>query len=190
MALTAEMGKVSLSPLPDRDDLLGVGDARSSSSSSRSDGVQTIPEEIRPRLATAFKALVTTPAGVLFENEELQIGIKQDYRGSQGRVALFYGNKTTGELSNFKAELAPVSFLRVQSQNPPTSVGAGQQAKHQLAVEVLKPFDYPEAPSLFLSFTSSQGQGYSYTLPLPVVPTSFFEPVTLAAPDYLSLIHI
>ena len=188
-ALTAAMGKASISPVPDEDDLLGVGGAAtsSSSSSSSSNGVQTIPEEIRPRLATAFKALITTPAGVLFENEVLQIGIKQDYRGSQGRVALFYGNKTTGELSNFKAELATVSFLRVQSQDPPPTIGAGQQAKHQLAVEVLKPFDYPEAPFLLLSFTSpSSGQTYSYSLPLPIVPTCFFEPVTLAASDYMT----
>jgi len=187
-ALAAEMGKVSITSRPDSDDLLGAGGATScsGSSSSRSDGVQTIPEEIRPRLATAFKALITTPAGVLFESEMLQIGIKQDYRGSQGRVALFYGNKTTGELSNFKAELVSVSFLRVQSQDPPTSVGAGEQVKHHLAVEVLKPFDFSEAPSLILSFISSQGQDYSYTLPLPVVPTSFFEPVTLAAPDFMA----
>lgn len=192
-ALTAAMGKASISPVPDDDDLLGVGNAatstssNSSSSSSSSNGVQTIPDEIRPRLATAFKALITTPAGVLFENEVLQIGIKQDYRGSQGRVALFYGNKTTGELTNFKAELASVSFLRVQSQDPPPTVGAGQQAKHQLAVEVLKPFDYPEAPSLLLSFTSSSSSSsYQYTLPLPIVPTCFFEPVTLAAPDYMT----
>jgi len=189
-ALTAAVGKAYLSPVPDEDDLLGVGGAATSSSSSSSNssnGVQTIPEEIRPRLATAFKALITTPAGVLFENEVLQIGIKQDYRGSQGRVSLFYGNKTTGELSNFKAELAAVSFLRVQSQDPPSTIGAGQQAKHQLAVEVLKPFDYPEAPSLLLSFTSpSSGQTYSYSLPLPIVPTCFFEPVTLAASDYMT----
>ena len=73
-----------------------------------------------------------------------------------------------------------VSYLRVQSQDPPASLAAGQQAKQQLMIEVMKPFDYSEAPLLTVTFRYNR-QSYSFELSLPVVPTSFFEPVTLPA---------
>lgn len=161
------------------DDLLG-------SSSGLTSTVVQVPEEMRPRLAAAFKALVTSPAGVLFEDEALQIGMKHEYRGAQGRVGLFYGNKSGGELTGFQATLAPPPSLRVQvAQEVPGSVGAGQQARQQLQVEAMRPFDYAEAPVLTVSF-SLRGRGHAYELALPVMPTCFVEPVTLAAGDYMA----
>lgn len=88
-------------------------------------------------------------------------------------------------MTQFQAKLAPVSYLRVQSEDTLVSVGAAQQAKQQLQVELLKPFDYTEAPGLTVSFVLN-GQSYLYELTAPIVPTCFVEPVTLAAPDYMT----
>lgn len=166
------------------DDLLGGGGGLGLSASGG--GVVRIPEEMRPRLAAAFKALVTAPAGVLFEDGSVQVGVKHEYKGSQARVGLFYGNKSGGELVGFAAALAPAPFLRVQvAQDAPSSVGPGQQARQQLLVEAMRPFDYAEAPTLTVRFTL-QGRAHEYGLPVPIVPTGFCEPVTLAAGDFMA----
>ncbi len=154
------------------------------------DVVIRVPDEMRPRLAAAFKALVTSGAGVLFENECLQVGVKHEYQGAQGRVGLFFGNKSGGELSAFQATVAApaggAAALKIQvGQDVPSTVGAGQQTRQQVVVEAMRPFDYPEAPTLTVSF-SLHGRAHAYDLPLPVVPTCFFEPVTLAAGDYMA----
>jgi AP-2 complex subunit alpha len=165
-------------------DLLGGGGCLGLSTGGGA--VVGVTEEMRPRLAAAFKALVTAPAGVLFENESLQVGVKHEYKGSQGRVGLFYGNKSGGELVGFAAAVGAAPSLRVQvAQDVQGSVGPGQQARQQLLVEAMRPFDYAEAPTLTVSFTL-QGRAHSYELPLPVVPTGFCEPVTLAAGDFMA----
>jgi AP-2 complex subunit alpha len=174
--------------IPADDDLLGPSPAPAPAPGR---APIRIPEEMRPQLAGAFRALVTSVQGVLFENDVLQIGVKHEYRGFQGRVMLFYGNKTPNELTAFTAAVADSPHLRFQSQDPGTSVAARQQARHQLMVECTKPYELAEAPKLSLSFSIGP-QPYLYEITLPVVPTCFTEPVTLAAPvspALLTLIH-
>lgn len=43
--------------------------------------------------------------GVLYENDLLQIGIKSEYRQNLARIGVFYGNKTSFQFTNFKADL-------------------------------------------------------------------------------------
>jgi hypothetical protein len=53
-------------------------------------------------------------------------------------VQLFYGNKTGSSLEDFTAVLGDTPALRAQSQDPPTPVLAGQQAKHVIMVEAMR----------------------------------------------------
>lgn len=98
----------------------------------------------------------------------------------QGRLGIFYGNKSQSELQGFSATLDEASHIRVQVQDPPSTVAGLQQAKQQIMVECMRPFDYNEAPNLAISFTLD-GQPYLYELIIPIVPTNFMEPVTLSA---------
>ena len=40
-------------------------------------------------------------SGVLFENDIIQIGCKCEFRQNLGRIALFFGNKTSAQLQGF-----------------------------------------------------------------------------------------
>lgn len=51
-----------------------------------------------------------------------QIGVKADWRGIQGRLVLFVGNKHTGPLSNVRAVVLPPSHLRFQSPPIPDTI--------------------------------------------------------------------
>jgi len=52
----------------------------------------------------------------------VQIGVKADWRGIQGRLVLFVGNKHTGSLSNVRAAVLPPSHLRFQSPPIPDTI--------------------------------------------------------------------
>ena len=48
-----------------------------------------------------FLKFVTKNSGVLFENDVIQIGCKCEFRNNLGRIALFFGNKTSAQLQGF-----------------------------------------------------------------------------------------
>lgn len=66
-------------------DLLGAGSAPSYGSAPSASGKAPIKiaEESRGRVLAAFKNLLTSEQGLLFENDVVQVGIRQQYRGSQ-----------------------------------------------------------------------------------------------------------
>ncbi|GMH55286.1 hypothetical protein TrRE_jg11905, partial [Triparma retinervis] len=51
-----------------------------------------ISEDQIPAMRTSFAKLCGSPQGVLFQDPHVQVGVKSEYRGSQGRVQLFVGN--------------------------------------------------------------------------------------------------
>ncbi|XP_047952946.1 AP-2 complex subunit alpha-2-like [Salvia hispanica] len=53
-------------------------------------------------------------SGVLYEDVNIQIGIKADWRGHQGRVILFLGNKNTAPLVSVQALILPPSHLKTE----------------------------------------------------------------------------
>lgn len=55
-------------------------------------------------------------------NWHVQIGVKADWRGIQGRLVLFIGNKHTGSLSNVRVVVLPPSHLRFQSPPVPDTI--------------------------------------------------------------------
>ncbi|GMH47741.1 hypothetical protein TrVE_jg8936 [Triparma verrucosa] len=133
-------------------------------------------------VASSFAKLLSTPQGVLFQNEYVQVGVKQEFRGSQGRIQLFAGNMGAESFTNFKLDMPQVPYLRTAVQDEMGATGAGctlapkQQARVMIMAEAIAP--YCEAPGLTVTFETSTTT-HSYPLKLPIVPTSFTEPVTV-----------
>jgi AP-2 complex subunit alpha len=135
----------------------------------------------------AFSNLCTSASGVLFENALLQVGVKHEYVGAQGRISVFFGNLSKTPLTHFRAIIEDVDHLRVQKQGTQglleeaddggCTVAVRTQAKLLLIVEVTAPFD--DAPAMRVCFETADGECHEYPLRLPVVATCFMEPVTL-----------
>lgn len=143
-----------------------------------------IPKEVIPAMRKAFSNLCTNPSGVLFENQLLQVGVKHEYVGSQGRISVFFGNLSKAPLSNFRVRVDDCDHLRMQKQGTQglledagCKVEVRTQAKLLLLVEVTAPFD--DAPAMRVSFDTSENVAHEYPLRLPIVATCFMEPVTL-----------
>jgi hypothetical protein len=72
-------------------------------------------------VAEWFQKLCQADSGVLYEDPFLQIGVKQQYAGPQGRLLLFLGNKHTAPLTALALTLQPPPGLRlVQGPCPDT----------------------------------------------------------------------
>jgi AP-2 complex subunit alpha len=148
-----------------------------------------IPKELIPAMRKAFSNLCTSPSGVLFENSLIQVGVKHEYVGAQGRISVFFGNLHSSPLQHFRVEVDQPDHLRMQMQgtqdllddgesdSPGCTVATKTQAKLLILVEVTAPF--VDAPSLRITFRTEEGEQHDYPLRLPLVVTCFMEPVNL-----------
>lgn len=129
-----------------------------------------------------FNRLVTSPQGVLFQNNVVQLRVQHEYRASQGRIALHIVNTGSQEITNIRVEIPEVPHLRFQIQPPSVRAPVGDQTTMQIAVECMQPF--ADAPEVHVAFTVG-AQNYLYPLRLPIVATSFFEPVVLDNTNFM-----
>jgi AP-2 complex subunit alpha len=146
-----------------------------------------IPKDVIPAMRKAFSNLCTSPSGVLFENALLQVGVKHEYVGAQGRISIFFGNLSKTPLTHFRAIVDESEHLKIQKQGTQgllddddqggCTVAVRTQAKLLLLVEVTAPFD--DAPAMRIMFENEAGEFFEYPLRLPIVATCFMEPVTL-----------
>jgi AP-2 complex subunit alpha len=146
-----------------------------------------IPKDVIPAMRKAFSNLCTSPSGVLFENSLLQVGVKHEYVGAQGRISVFFGNLSKTPLLHFRAVIDDSEHLKIQKQGTQgllddnddggCTVAVRTQAKLLLLVEVTAPFD--DAPAMRVVFETEEGEVHEYPLRLPIVATCFMEPVTL-----------
>lgn len=146
-----------------------------------------IPKDVIPAMRKAFSNLCTAPSGVLFENSLLQVGVKHEYVGAQGRISIFFGNLSKSPLTKFRAIVEESDHMKMQKQGTQglldesddggCTVDFRTQAKLLLLVEVAAPFD--DAPAMRIVFETEEGETHEYPLRLPIVATCFMEPVTL-----------
>lgn len=161
--------------------------------SSKNTATVGIPKEVIPAMRKAFSNLCTSPSGVLFENALLQVGVKHEYQGSQGRITVFFGNLGSNLLKHFRVSIDDCDHLRMQKQGTEgllddeegggCSVAVRTQAKLLLLVEVMAPFD--DAPAMRVKFETTEGIRHEYPLRLPIVATCFMEPVILEAGAFM-----
>lgn len=133
-----------------------------------------------------FKSLIMRFSGPLYDDGALQIAATVEVRGSQGRVSFFFRNQGPSTISNLQLTVDDsVGLTRFElgpglSTIPPLTNPSVQQ---QLMVECMKPIS--GTPSVTISYTDSLVGQRSNTLPLPVLVTSFNDPLTLAASDFI-----
>jgi AP-2 complex subunit alpha len=130
-----------------------------------------------------FEKLTYSDDGVLFEDVQIQVGIKSRYQGNIGQLAVYMGNKISVPLTGFTTKVDvddPEALSITFAKMPATMVGPRSQSQQILHVECKKVFTAP--PIMTISFLAGSHQ--TIALRLPVVLTKFFEPVVLDASDF------
>ena len=169
-------------PTNDLEDLLGLNVGGSSIASQASAyGGGGNDTELSSGYEKGFQKMLVNNDGVLYETETLQVGIKSEYRGAIGRLALYFGNKTAATLSPFSSTYTSSPALKISSQPFANSILPQAQLVQSLQIESLG--EFAEPPALTLTF-SVNGVPKRLNLLLPVAISKFTDPIQLSGEDF------
>lgn len=143
----------------------------------------TAAPQFTPGYTRQLHRLCFTNEGVLYEDSQLQIGVKSEYHGNLGRIALYFGNKISVGFSSFTVQIKsqePDKLGVVLPKMPANTLGAMTQVQQIVEVECKDVFT--KLPVLKVSYLAGSMQ--ELTLRLPVILSKFIEPVQLGQTDF------
>ncbi|CCL98959.1 uncharacterized protein FIBRA_00967 [Fibroporia radiculosa] len=138
---------------------------------------------VSPNVERWFDKLLHSTEGVLYEDVQIQIGIKSRYHGHLGQIAVYMGNKISVPLTSFTATLhvdEPEALSVTFAKIAPSIISPRTQTQQLMQVECKKPFTKP--PILSVSFLAGSHQ--TIAVRLPIVLTKFVEHVKLGQADF------
>ncbi|CAO3587223.1 unnamed protein product [Absidia cylindrospora] len=158
-------------------DLLGLDDLslQDSASPAPTAAVKALPTNLplAPGYELGFNRLQYTAEGVLFEDNQVQISVKSEYHGHQGRLALYISNKQSFPMSHITVQISEHGSFQSNVAIPHQhTIAPGAQVQRLVQVECQDVFTDP--PSLFIGFNDQMVH-----LKLPVALTKFQEPVEM-----------
>jgi len=129
-------------------------------------------------------AAISANGGPLYDDGTLQIATKIETRGSQCRFSFMHINQSPGALTDFKVTVAdPAGLMRFElSALPSTQLDGLARVTQVMMLECVKPAAV--GPKVTISYNDTLKGSRSNTIDLPLIVTSFNEPLNLAAADF------
>eukprot|EP00258_Populus_trichocarpa_P019459 XP_006384679.2 AP-2 complex subunit alpha-1 isoform X2 [Populus trichocarpa] len=128
-----------------------------------------------------FYALCLKDSGVLYEDPNIQIGIKAEWRAHQGRLVLFLGNKNTSPLVSVQALILPPVHLKIELSLVPETIPPRAQVQCPLELMNL----HPSRDVAVLDFSYKFGTNMvNVKLRLPAVLNKFLQPISVSAEEF------
>ncbi|XP_011005769.1 PREDICTED: AP-2 complex subunit alpha-1-like [Populus euphratica] len=128
-----------------------------------------------------FYALCLKDSGVLYEDPNIQIGIKAEWRVHQGRLVLFLGNKNTSPLVSVRALILPPVHLKIELSLVPETIPPRAQVQCPLELMNL----HPSRDVAVLDFSYKFGTNMvNVKLRLPAVLNKFLQPISVSAEEF------
>lgn len=138
---------------------------------------------LSPDWRIGFNRLLLRMEGVLYEDIQIQVGLRSEYRGHVGCIILYYTNKATTPITSltttFDNPSKPQLVLNTANIPEPT-LDADSQTQQMIMTECHNVFE--KSPTIRISYLAGALQ--AVTLQLPIVITKFMEPVQLSAEDF------
>ncbi|KAK1834643.1 adaptin N terminal region-domain-containing protein [Podospora conica] len=140
---------------------------------------------LSPGWEKGFNRLMLSADGVLFEDGQIQVGVRSEYRGQMACLILYFTNKTPALISSFTTTL---DLDEAEKPNlawdikglPATTIAQGSQAQQVIMFEAKKVFE--KSPTIRISYLAGALQ--ALTLKLPVTIHKFMDPAELTADDF------
>jgi len=130
-----------------------------------------------------YNRLLLRAEGVLYEDTQIQVGVRMEYRAQMGAIVLYYQNKTNFSLTSFTSTITnhEPSTLGLEIRNLPDAILQPQsQAQQTLMFEAKTVFSAP--PQLSISYLAGSMQ--TINLKIPVLLYNYMEPAQLTAEDF------
>ncbi|KAI9321993.1 adaptin N terminal region-domain-containing protein [Obelidium mucronatum] len=139
--------------------------------------------------STLYNRLITAANGLLHRDANLEIGIKTEYRGQLGRIAVFFGNRSSQPITSLSAEIQADPNISVTLMQPISSIIPSGTQLHQIykveCVGICQPIS-------FMTVNCSIGDGISSNVPVsltlrvPIIISKFVIPIDLPAHDFFN----
>jgi len=104
-----------------------------------------------------------------------------EFQGHQGRVAIFFGNKSPAPLTSLGTQVEQTSTLAVQSAPLASTLNPRTQLQQQLMVECLEA--YGEPPQIQVRFVGPTGPT-QHVLRLPIPASKFVSPLQIDGAEF------
>jgi AP-2 complex subunit alpha len=130
-----------------------------------------------------YTRLLTLDGGVLYEDAQIQIGLRSEYRGSTGCLILYFTNKFAAAIKSFTTVIDNKSAETLKSDVqslPDTTIQPNQQTQQTIFFEAKGAF--ADAPTIRITYMAGALQ--ALTLQLPVTLHKYMSGAELAAEDF------
>ncbi|KAL7897892.1 Adaptor protein complex AP-2 alpha subunit [Trichoderma sp. SZMC 28014] len=140
---------------------------------------------LSPGWEKGFNRLLLKAEGVLYEDGQVQIGVRSEYRGQMACLIAYFRNKNPGTITSFTTTLdldeSEKSNLSWDVKGlPESTLGQGSQTQQVIMFEAKKIFE--KSPTIRVSYLAGALQ--ALTLKLPVTIHKFMDPADLTAEDF------
>ncbi|KAK4541177.1 hypothetical protein LTR36_008251 [Oleoguttula mirabilis] len=138
---------------------------------------------LSPDWETGYNRLSLKPEGILYEDVQIQVGLRSEYRAEVGCLILYFGNKSSAPIQSFTTTLDNGSSaqLKVDIKGlPDTTVHASAQTQQMIMFEAKGIFTNP--PTIRISYMAGSLQ--ALTLQLPVALHKYMDAAVLSADDF------
>lgn len=138
---------------------------------------------LTPEWQIGYNRLYFQDEGVLFEDAQVQIGLRAEFRGHMGVVKIYLTNKASYPIGSLTTTLdnPAAPQLKIDSKNlPEPHVPAAGQTQQTFFFESHGPFS--NAPTIRISYLAGALQ--AYTLQLPILMHRYMEPSMLSAEEF------
>lgn len=140
---------------------------------------------LSPGWEEGFERLMMKPEGVLYEDGQVQIGVRSEYRGQMACLITYFTNKTPGPVTSFTTVLdldgSEKGKVTWDVKNlPESTIAPGGQSQQVTMFEAKKAFE--KSPTIRVSYLAGALQ--AVTLKLPVAVHKFMDPAELSAEDF------
>ena len=181
LATRSDAGSSKMTPSSSASDLAGLdmnGNSEELKATNPASAVHLTPE-----WDIGFNKLYYSDEGILFEDSQIQVGIRSEYRSHMGVLKIYFKNKASFSINSFTTTLdnPSSSHLKIDNKSlPDITVHEGAQTQQTAFCMAKSPFI--EAPTIRISYLAGALQTYS--LRLPVLPHKYIEPSDLSADDF------
>ena len=138
---------------------------------------------LSPDWQIGYNRLLLRSEGVLYEDTQIQVGLRSEYRGQMGCVILYFTNKSPSSIGSFTTTLdnRSAEHLRIDTKNlPEPTIAPDAQTQQMIMFEARSVFT--DAPTIRISYLAGALQ--ALTLQLPVVLHKFMDAAELGSDDF------
>ena len=138
---------------------------------------------LSPNWELWYNPLMLHAQGVIYEDAQIQIGYRSEYRQQVGVNMLYFQNKSSYPMGSFTSTIDNPSskVLKQTTRNlPETNLGANEQSQQCILFEAVNAFELP--PTIRISYLAGALQ--AVTLKLPVLLYKYMEPAQLTSEDF------